>query len=269
MSIAPQVLLDGQLLPAREAKVSALSDGFLFGQGVFETLRAHNGVAMYLADHHARLCSSCADLQLDAPVPASELSSRITRLLAAVRLPNAAVKIVRFRELNRTAELITARTLPYTGTDYLRGFRLQTFQQGDRDGRLTGHKTLNYLENLFARRSARAAGFDEALFITASGNVLEGASSSVFIVKNGHAYTPPLSNGILPGVARARVLRLIGPERSHEVPVSRTELLNADECFITNALVGVMPVCAIDAHKFPPNSPETTALRHLFARVSE
>ena len=269
MSIAPQVLLDGQLLPAREAKVSALSDGFLFGQGVFETIRTHNGVAMHLAAHHARLSASCSELGLDAPVSAPELSARITRLLASVRLPNAAVKIVRFRELNRTAELITARTLPYTGADYLRGFRLQTFQQGARDGRLTGHKTLNYLENLLARRSAQAAGFDEALFITPSDHVLEGASSTVFIVKDGHAYTPPLSSGILPGVARSRVLKLIGPERSHEAPLTRSELLAADECFITNALLGVMPVCGIDSHKFRPHSPETTALRHLFAHASE
>jgi branched-subunit amino acid aminotransferase/4-amino-4-deoxychorismate lyase len=269
MSIAPQVLLDGQLLSAREAKVSALSDGFLFGQGVFETIRTHNGVALHLAAHHARLTASCAELGLDAPVAAPELSARITRLLASVRLPNAAVKIVRYRELNRTAELITARTLPYTGADYLRGFRLQTFRQGARDGRITGHKTLNYLENLFARRTAQAAGFDEALFVTPADQVLEGAVSSVFIVKDGHAYTPALSSGILPGIARARVLKLVGPERAHECSLTLADVLAADECFITNALLGVMPVCGIDTHKFRPHSPETSALRHLFATAPD
>lgn len=267
MSLAPQVLLDGELLPAAQAKVSALSDGFLYGHGVFETLRTHNGVALHLAAHHARLAASCVALDLAPPPSAAELGQRITRLLASARLPNAAVKVARFRELNRTGELITARTLPYSAPDYLRGFRVQTFRQGERDGRLTGHKSLNYLENILARRAAKAAGFDEALFVTPAGRVLEGSASSLFIVKDGHAHTPPLSAGILPGVARARVLALVGPERAHETPLTLDDVLAADEVFLTNALMGVMPVCTLDEHKFKAHSPETSAVRHLFANA--
>ncbi len=269
MSLAPQVLLDGRLVPAAEAKVSALSDGFLFGHGVFETVRTRAGRPLLWAAHYARLCASCAALGLEAPPPADELAARITRLLASIALPAAAVKIVRFRDFSRTAELITARDIPYSIADTLRGFRLQTFRQGERDGRLTGHKTLNYLENLLARRTAQAAGYDEALFVTPAGRVLEGAVSSLFIVKDGHARTPPLAAGILPGVARARVLALIGPERVQESPITLDEVFAADECFITNALMGVMPVSTIDAHKFRPHSPETTALRHAFAHSPE
>jgi branched-subunit amino acid aminotransferase/4-amino-4-deoxychorismate lyase len=269
MSLAPQVLLDGQLLPAAQAKVSALSDGFQFGHGVFETLRTREGRPLLFAAHHARLSASCAALGLAAPPPAEELATRVTRLLAAVRLPAAAVKIIRFRDFTRTAELITARALPYSAPDYLRGFRLMTFRQGERDGRLTGHKTLNYLENLLARQAAKAAGADEALFVTPAGQVLEGAASSLFIVKDGHASTPPLAAGILPGVARARVLRLIGPGRAHEKPLTLDEVRSAQECFITNALMGVMPVCAIDDHDFVAHAPETSAVRHLFNNAPE
>ena len=269
MSLAPQVLLDGQLIPAAQAKVSALADGFLFGRGAFETIRAQNGVPQLIVAHRERLAASCAALGLEAPPPADELSARVTRLLAAVRLPAAAVKIVRYRELTRTAELITARPLPYSAPDYLRGFRLQTFRQGERDGRLSGHKTLNYLENLLARQSARAAGFDEALFVTPAGAVLEGSASNIFIVKDGHAHTPPLSAGVLPGVARARVLRLIGPERAHETPLTLDAVRAADEVFLTNALMGVMPVCVLDEHKFPAHSPETSAVRHAFANARD
>lgn len=264
MSLAPQVLLDGQLVPAAQAKISALSDGFQFGYGAFETIRCREGRPQLFAAHHARLVAACAALGLEAPPAAEELAARITRLLAAVRLPAAAVKIIRFRDFSRTAELLTARTLPYSAPDYLRGFRLLTFRQGERDGRLTGHKTLNYLENMLARQAAKAADADEALFVTPAGHVLEGATSSLFIVKDGQAYTPPLSAGILPGVARAHVLGLIGAERAHEKPLSLAEVLAADECFLTNALLQVMPVCQIDAHKFPPHSPETSAVRHRF-----
>jgi Branched-chain amino acid aminotransferase/4-amino-4-deoxychorismate lyase len=269
MSLAAQVLLDGQLLPAAQAKVSALAEGFQFGLGAFETIRTRDGRPLLFAAHHARLSASCASLGLEPPPPVEELATRVMRLLAAVRLPAAAVKIVRYRELTRTAELITARSLPYSAPDYLRGFTLMTFRQGERDGRLTGHKTLNYLENLFARQAAKAAGADEALFVTPAGHVLEGATSSLFIVKDGHAYTPPLAAGILPGVARARVLRIIGPERAHEKPLTIDEVRSADECFITNALMQVMPVCAIDDHKFPAHSPETSAVRHRFVTAPE
>ncbi len=269
MSLAPQVLLDGQLLPAAQAKVSALCDGFQFGQGAFETIRAREGRPLLFAAHHARLVASCAALGLDAPPPANELAARITRLLAAVRMPAAAVKIVRFKELTRTAELITARALPYTAPDYLRGFRLMTFRQGERAGRLTGHKSLNYLENLLARQQAKAAGADDALFVTPDGRVLECSASSLFIVKDGHAYTPPLSAGILPGVARARVLSIIGPERAHEQPLTLDEVFAAQECFVTNALMQVMPVSVIDDHKFPAHAPETSAVRQHFVTAPE
>ena len=269
MSLAPQVLLDGKLLPAAQAKVSALSDAFQFGQGAFETIRTRDGRPLLFAAHHARLSASCAALGLEAPPPAEELATRVTRLLAAIRMPAAAVKIVRYKELTRTAEIITARALPYSAPDYLRGFKLMTFRQGERDGRITGYKTLNYLENILARQAAKAAGADEALFVTPAGHVLEGAASSLFIVKDGHAYTPPLSAGILPGVARARVLALIGSERAHEKPLTLDEIRSAQECFITNALMGIMPVSALDDHQFVAHAPETSAVRHLFNNAPE
>jgi branched-subunit amino acid aminotransferase/4-amino-4-deoxychorismate lyase len=264
MSLALQVVLNGELMPAARAQVSALSEGFLFGHGVFETIRVREGRPRLLSAHHRRLAASCAALGLEPPSPLEELAARIGRLLASVRLPSAAVKIVRYRELARTAELITARTPPYTPADHLRGLRLNIFRQGERDGRLTGHKTLNYLENLLARRAAREAGADDALFVTPAGRVLEASVANIFIVKDGLAHTPPLSAGVLPGVARSRVLELIGPERCGERDLSIEDLHAADECFLTNALMPVMPVCLVDGHRFAARAPEATALRRRF-----
>ena len=99
--------------------------------------------------------------------------------------------------------------------------------------------------------------------------MLECSASSLFIVKDGHAYTPPLSAGILPGVARARVLSIIGPERAHEQALTLAEVLSAQECFVTNALMQVMPVSAIDDHKFPAHAPETSAVRQRFVTAPE
>lgn len=265
MASLPQVIFNGELLPAARAKISPLSDGFQFGHGVFETLRARHGQARQLPAHHARLTASCAALGLDAPPSVEELDQRITRLLAALELPQAAIKIIRFRDLSGTGELITARPLPYSAHDYLRGFRLKTTIQGERTGRLTSHKTLNYLDNLLARRAAQSGPNDEALLVTPDGHVLEGAVSTIFAVKDGIATTPPLSDGVLPGITRARVLALLGPERTREARLTLDDLRAADEIFLTNALMGVMPVCTLDDHKLPIHAPMITWLRTQFA----
>lgn len=263
----PHVLLNRQLLPAAEARISPLSDGFLFGQGVFETIKVRATHPLFLADHHARLTASSAAFGLQPPPSLPDLHQLILRLLAADRLTHAAVKIVRFQDLSGTAELITTRPLPYSQNDYARGFRVKTFVQGPRDGRLTTHKSLNYLENLLARRAALEARCDEALFLTPDDRVLEGAVSTVFAVREGIALTPPLTSGILPGVARARVLTLLGPDRAREADLTRADLLAADELFLTNALMGVMPVCALDAHRVFPASPVITALRQAWLHL--
>lgn len=264
MATVPQVILNGELMPAARAKISPLSDGFMFGHGVFETLRARNGRAVQLEAHRERLAASSAALGLDAPDAAEELGLRITRLLAAIKLPHAAVKITRFRDLSGTGELITARPLPYSAHDYLRGFRVKTLAQGERTGRLTPHKTLNYLENLLARRAAQSEHGDEAVFVTPAGRVLEGSASTVFCVKDNVATTPPLSDGVLPGVTRARVLAALGRDNSREAHLTVDDLRSADEVFLTNALMGVMPVCTIDDHKLPTHAPLITWLRAKF-----
>ncbi|EIQ01182.1 branched-chain amino acid aminotransferase/4-amino-4-deoxychorismate lyase [Opitutaceae bacterium TAV1] len=264
---APHVILNGELLPAAAARVSPLGDGFMFGHGAFETLRARAGRALHLDAHRTRLAAACAALDLAPPPPVAELDLRITRLLAAQGQPAAAVKIVRYRELSGTGELITTRPLPVTATDYLRGYRLKTFACPPRAGRpLAAHKTLNYLENLLARRAAREAGGDEALFITHAPDdlVLEGSATTLFIVKGGVVLTPPLALGILPGIARARVLAHLGPERAREETLSREALFAADEVFVTNALIGVMPVSRIDNRDFPSAAPVTAALANFF-----
>ncbi|MDR1279559.1 MAG: aminotransferase class IV [Opitutaceae bacterium] len=200
------------------------------------------------------------------PPPVAELDLRIARLLAAQSQP-AAVKIVRYREISGTGELITTRPLPITATGCLRDYRLKTVTCPPCAGRpLVAYKTLNCLENLLARRAAREAGCDEALFITHAPDalVLEGSATTLFIVKAGIVRTPPLALGILPGIARARVLAHLGPERARKETVSREALFAADEVFVTNALTGVMPVSRIDRRDFPSVAPVTAALAAFF-----
>ncbi len=239
------IILNGKRLPAAEAHVSPLSDGFMFGLGLFETMKVRAGRPMFFSDHFNRLHRSAIELGLLFGPPADELYNRCRDCVAANEVTEAALKLMVFQDVGGVSELILTRPAMYQPEQYARGFRLHTVRDGRRADRLCGLKTMNYIGCLLAKRAVVAAGGDEALFIDRDGRVLEGAASNVFVVRDGLVYTPALDQGILPGTARARVLSLLGKEcREGLLPAEL--LATADEVFITNALLGVMPVARID-----------------------
>ena len=255
MTSAPHVLLDNLLQPAATAHIPALSEGFLYGHGVFETIKLIAGRPAWVAHHHARLTASARALDLPYSTSLDTLRERITRLAAANNITDGAAKVVVFNSTPSasaapTGELITTRPTAYSPENYARGFTLQTHFTGERTGALTDHKTLNYLANIRAKRAAVAAGYDEPLLLTPADILIEGATTNFFIVRNNIAYTPSLASGPLPGIARAQVLALLGPTRAHESLLTHADLLHADEVFVTNALLGVMPVSRIDDRAF-------------------
>lgn len=257
-----QVLLDNVLLPAAEARVAATGEGFLYGHGVFETLNLRAGRPAFLAEHHARLCASAHDLDLPYSVSLEELRRRLCRVASANGIVDGSAKIVLFNNGDTTGELVTARSFVYPPEAYERGFSLRTVFTGERTGSLSSHKTLNYLANIRAKRAAQAARFDEPLFLTPAGIVIEGATTNVFAVRRGVARTPALASGPLPGIARAVVLSRLGPDRSREDLLTRADLDEAEEVFVTNSLLGVMPVTRIDDRMLPvgPLSREMSAV---------
>lgn len=266
MNTSHYVLLDNMLQPGIAARVPALSEGFLYGHGVFETIKVHGGHPAFLADHHARLTSSARALDLPYALDLGTLRDRLHRVIVANHLTDGSAKVVLFHnETAPTSELICTSEKRYPADTYARGFRLRTVFSGERTGSLSEYKTLNYLVNIRAKRAAVAAGFDEPLFITPAGIVIEGATTNVFAVRGGVALTPALACGPLPGTARARVLALLGPDRVREGVLTRTELDHADEIFVTNALLGVMPVSRCDDRALDLNcTPFTDALREAY-----
>lgn len=266
MSPTAHVLLDNVLLPASAAHVSATGEGFLYGHGIFETIKILGGRPAWFAGHHARLLASARALDLPYAVDAGTLRERILRVASANALVDGSAKVVLFnQDAATTGELILTRDNPYPADAYASGFSLRTVFTGERTGALCGHKTLNYLANIRARRAAVAAGFDEALFLTPAGIVIEGATTNLFVVRDGVAHTPSLASGPLPGIARAQILALLGPERCRETLVTHSDLLRADEVFVTNALLGVMPVGRIDDRTFDlAKAPFTRALADTY-----
>jgi branched-subunit amino acid aminotransferase/4-amino-4-deoxychorismate lyase len=241
----PHAMVNGRLLATRELRVSPFGDGFMFGHGLFETIKVQGGLPVFLEDHWRRLTRSIGELGFGAIMPASELGNRCVQVVAANKLLSGSLKVIVFRDVGEVSEVIFARQGSPPIDQYARGFRLRTLGGSARSGKLFAHKTLNYLHNIIAKREAVAAGFDEALFVDENENLLEGATSNVFVVVGERVFTPRLDGRVLPGVARGRVLRLLC-DRAREEPVSLKQLGKTDEMFVTNALLGVMPVSCVD-----------------------
>jgi branched-subunit amino acid aminotransferase/4-amino-4-deoxychorismate lyase len=261
-SYLPHAMVNGRLLATVELRVSPLGDGFMFGHGLFETIKVQGGLPVLLEDHWARLAKSAGELGLGVIGSERELRSRCVQVAAANKLLVGALKVIVFQEVTEVSEIIFARAGLYAPEQFTAGFRLRTVPGTIRSGKLFAQKTLNYLHNITAKNEAVAAGFDEALFVDEVGNLLEGATSNVFVVRGGRVHTPPCDGRILPGVARGRLLRLLG-YRAHEKTVSMALLSDADEVFVTNALLGIMPVACVDEHVFDLNTNPVT--RELMA----
>jgi len=203
-------------------------------------------------------------LGLELPTSVDEWRERLARLAHANQIDDGSFKVVRFREDDGVGEFAVSRENGYTPSQYARGFRLCTAPAA-RAGSLHGVKSIAYLENLLAKRAARTAGFDEVIFADSAGNLLEGAGSNLFVVVAGKVCTPPAVD-LLPGVARGVVLEL-GGTNAEERPLTPALVAAAEEVFVTNALMGVMPVSELNGRCFDlVRTPMTQALAAAFAK---
>jgi branched-subunit amino acid aminotransferase/4-amino-4-deoxychorismate lyase len=234
--------IDGRIVPAKQASVSALDPAVQIGFGLFEVTRAYDGVPFLLDRHLARMRRSARHFGLRLRWTDATVERGARALLKSAGLKNAYVRLVL---TGGGVVMIQAKPLPAIPPQWYRKGAAVDFAPWRRDARapLFGHKTLNYLENVLTRERARAKGLADVLFLSTEGRVLEGTVSNVFLVKNGRLRTPKLE-GVLPGVTRDVVIRLartlkIRVEESHLTP---RDFARADEAFLTNALVEVLPV---------------------------
>lgn len=242
----PKFTFDGVLTDEATLGRPLLRGGLFFPRGVFETIRVCDGRLAFLADHHARISASCAALGFPWSVPLETLKRRVLDVAQANQFSSGPARVTVFLdEDGRCREVIAVREARYTGEMYQRGFRLKTVVDTARPAG-PAHKSTDYAKNLRAREIAVASGCDEALFLSPEGYVLEGAATNVWIVQHGELLTPPLPLGILPGVARQQILTRWTESPIREERITLDQLLAADEVFVTNALLGVMPVSAVN-----------------------
>lgn len=273
------VHLHGRIVRESEARISPFDRGFLLGDGVFETLRAYRGKPLDLDEHLARLSRGCAITRLPFP---DNLREAIQDTLQANDLEDAAVRITITRGpggrgaspkgAGPATLLVTASPVPYTPEHYARGVRLATARRRRvaPDSLDPGVKTTGYLVHVLARAEAEDAGADDALFLDPADHVVEATQANVFAVFGDTVVTPPLSAGLLPGVARQAVLALAQESglRAKEEPVPRARLDDADEIFLTASVLEVCGVSTLDGKPVGAGTPgpKTLELHALYRK---
>jgi branched-chain amino acid aminotransferase len=255
------VFMNDRLVPEAEARVSVFDHGLLYGDGVFEGLRAYSGRVFRLAEHLERLWASARAICLEIPVSRDVLGRAIDETLAANGLPDGYVRVVVTRGAGslgldpaRTSApqviVIADRLALYPAEQVERGLRLVTAAtQRSHPAALSPRiKSLNYLNNIMAKLEGKQAGCVEALMLNHKGEVAECTADNVFVVRGSRLLTPPPDAGILEGITRGAVMELAVAAGidCREATLTRHDLYTADEMFITGTAAEVVPVVELD-----------------------
>ncbi len=253
-----KIYFNGQLVDEKEPVISASDSGFLYGAGLFETMRVENGVVFCLEDHIERLFESAKNLSIILSLTAEQINSGIEQLLEANSLTDARIRLtvtngpLQSKEHQPSALITAAKFRPYPEQAYKKGIAaaLTDFRQNSLNP-LDGHKTTSYLPRLIALEQARQKNCTEALWFTVDNRLAEGSISSVFLVKDSVLFTPPLDTPVLPGIARKNIIKLAKEEsiKVIEKNLYIHDLLEADEVFISNVIMKLLPVVSVEKHK--------------------
>lgn len=248
-----EVYVNGEFFEECKASVSALDRGMLLGEGLFETMRAYGGTIFMLEKHLQRIAAGMKVLGLKN-TPGDDVLSRACRsTLASNYFDDAKVRLTITKGTLTTKQptvIVTAER--YQGYDeelYVSGMSAITLHGYRVSGSpIHQFKATSYLPSLIAREKALAAGCHEALFINEKGNIAEGSFTNLFTIEAGVLYTPPIQDGLLPGITRECVLEIaasVGLAVSEE-SVSVGRLQSAQEAFLTNSLLEIMPLTRVD-----------------------
>jgi len=269
MAEKEQMYVAGRFVDAEDATVSALDAGLLLGAGLFETLRIYGGRPFRLGAHLARLRESGEFLRIFVGESDDRIAEIIDHLVEANAVPDARVRITATRgplaaELEDDSAppatlIVSAGPMtPYPAQAYERGVTVVVSRlRANETDPTTFHKTTGYMKNLLALRDAHRARATESLLFNTKGRLAEGAISNVFIVKDGWLLTPPVEEGLLPGITRAAVLELAAAVGvpAEQRPLSAREVLDADEVFLTNSIMEILPVGRIEKKEISDGRP--------------
>lgn len=276
--------IDGEFVAEREARISVFDHGFLYGDGVFEGIRAYNGRVFRLREHVDRLWNSAQGILLVIPMSREGMCEAVLELLRRNGMSDCYIRVVVTRGVGdlgldprkcpRASVLVLADAMEmYPRNLYEQGLRLITVstRRNSPQALNPAIKSLNYLNNILGKLEANRAGAAEGVMLTQDGFVAEATADNLFIVSNGVVMTPPVHLGILPGITRAVVIELARRRELtvDEVPFTLHEVYSADECFLTGTGAEVVPVVELDGRRIGTGRPGplTQELMQDFAQM--
>jgi branched-chain amino acid aminotransferase len=260
-----KVFLNGEIIESADAKLSIFDSGFLYGDGLFETMRATDGKVFRIDDHIDRMFASAEKLGIKIGGDKKFIHDAVYNTLDANELKFARIRLTVSNgpmgpDVEQTPTVLVTATdfQAYPPEFYTDGVRvvLSDFRQNPADP-LCGHKSTCYSSRLVALKDAQKKQATEALWFTTDGKLAEGCVTSVFIVKDGKILTPSLDTPVLDGVARKTILQLAAEEgiETIEQDLFIDDLLEADEVFITNVIMLLLPVTTVEAHSVGDGKP--------------
>jgi branched-chain amino acid aminotransferase len=259
------IWLNGRLVVRDHAHIDPADRGLLLGDGLFETLRAYRGHVFMIEDHLQRMAAGAAELGIPLPLDPPSIADAVRETLAANQLStaDAALRITLTRGPGQRGLLPPEDPLPtlivsaaaYHPPSSADGFVAITAKRARRNEKsVTARlKTLCYLDNVIAQSEAAAAGADEAIMLNNRDAVACGGRSNLFAMIEGTLTTPAVAEGALPGITRHAILGLCKGEGLEVVEgaITRADLRNAAEIFVTNSLLEIMPVRRLDGADLP------------------
>jgi branched-chain amino acid aminotransferase len=283
-----KVYIDGKFFDHRDAKISVFDHGLLYGDGIFEGIRAYNGRVFRLKEHIDRLFFSAKALLLTIPISRSKITEAVTESCRRNRIRDGYIRLVVTRGVGtlglnpnrckRPSVIVIADKIQlYPRELYERGMEIVTVPtvRNLHSALNPAIKSLNYLNNILAKIEANSAGCEEAVMLNAEGFVAECTGDNIFIVKEGQLLTPPLSAGALYGITRRVVIELAAQAgvTVTEPNLTRYDLFNADECFLTGTGAEIVPVVKIDGRVIGTGKPgrltrKLVSAYHALTKVS-
>ena len=265
-----KIYIDDKYYDRGEARISVFDHGLLYGDGVFEGLRIYGGRVFKLKEHIERLYMSAKAILLDIPMTADEMGTAVSEAVKINEKENGYIRLIVTRGEGQlgidpascarpSVIIIVGDIQMYPNEYYEKGVSIITssLRRMPSDCLEPRIKSLNYLNNIMAKLEARQAGCLEAVMLNGEGFVAECTGDNIFIVKNNELLTPATYNGALDGITMQTVLELaesIGI-KTHQTTMTRYDLYNADECFMTGTGAEIIPVTGIDGRVIADGKP--------------
>jgi branched-chain amino acid aminotransferase len=278
-----QIYISGRFFSKESAKISVFDHGFLYGDGIFEGMRAYNGKIFRLQDHLQRLWESARSIFLQIPISMKEMENACNETLKVNDLKDAYLRLIVSRGVgtlgldadlckNPQVIIIADKLSLYPREFYEKGLEIVTASTvRTNPGMLSPQvKSLNYLNNIMAKIEGHLVGSVEVLLLNSKGEVAEASGDNIFIWKRGILHTPPADAGILEGITRRAVLEIAAEMglKTKEAAMTRHDVYTADECFLTGSAAELIPVVKLDGRSIGEGKPGPITQK-LLARFQE